>query len=80
MSDIDADNEQEQQMLDAIDKWLERDVRPHVLRLEHADEYPIEMVEQMKELGLFGALALTPLLWRQQTIRSNSCFALHRSV
>jgi alkylation response protein AidB-like acyl-CoA dehydrogenase len=55
MSDIDADNEQEQQMLDAIEKWLERDVRPHVLRLEHADEYPIEMVEQMKELGLFGA-------------------------
>ena len=55
MSDINADNDQEQQMLDAIEKWLERDVRPHVLRLEHADEYPIEMVEQMKELGLFGA-------------------------
>ena len=55
MSQIDADNDQEQQMLDAIEKWLERDVRQHVLRLEHADEYPIEMVEQMKELGLFGA-------------------------
>ena len=55
MSNIDTDNEQEQQMLDAIEKWLERDVRPHVLRLEHADEYRIEMVEQMKELGLFGA-------------------------
>jgi alkylation response protein AidB-like acyl-CoA dehydrogenase len=42
-------------ILDAIEKWLERDVRPHVLRLDHADEYPHEMVEQMKELGLFGA-------------------------
>jgi len=42
-------------ILDAIEKWLERDVRPHVLRLDHADEYPYEMVEQMKELGLFGA-------------------------
>ena len=42
-------------LLDAIEKWLERDVRPHVLRLEHADEYPHEMVEQMKALGLFGA-------------------------
>ena len=48
-------DEQEQVMLDAIDKWLERDVRPHVLKLDHADEYPHEMVEQMKELGLFGA-------------------------
>jgi alkylation response protein AidB-like acyl-CoA dehydrogenase len=48
-------NEEEAALLDAIDKWLNRDVRPHVLRLEHADEYPLEMVEQMKELGLFGA-------------------------
>ncbi len=48
-------NEEEAALLDAIDKWLNRDVRPHVLKLEHADEYPHEMVEQMKELGLFGA-------------------------
>jgi alkylation response protein AidB-like acyl-CoA dehydrogenase len=42
-------------ILDAITKWLDRDVRPHVLRLDHADEYPAEMVAQMQELGLFGA-------------------------
>lgn len=42
-------------ILESIDKWLERDVRPHVMRLDHADEYPFEIVEQMKELGLFGA-------------------------
>jgi len=48
-------HEQEAEILDAIEKWLERDVRPHVLRLEHADEYPFEWVEQMKEMGLFGA-------------------------
>jgi alkylation response protein AidB-like acyl-CoA dehydrogenase len=42
-------------ILDAVTKWLDRDVRPHVLRLDHADEYPAEMVEQMKALGLFGA-------------------------
>ncbi len=47
--------EEDEALLDAIEKWLERDVRPHVLRLEHADEYPHEMVAQMKELGLFGA-------------------------
>src|SRR5437588_9437358 len=50
-----VDAEQESALLDAVEKWLEREVRPHVLRLDHADEYPFEMVEQMKELGLFGA-------------------------
>ena len=45
----------EAQLLDAIDKWLDRDVRDKVMALEHADEYPHEMVAQMKELGLFGA-------------------------
>ena len=45
----------ERQLLDTIDRWLERDVRDQVLALEHADEYPHEMVAQMRELGLFGA-------------------------
>jgi alkylation response protein AidB-like acyl-CoA dehydrogenase len=43
------------QILDAIGKWLERDVRPKVRALEKKDEYPEKMVEQMKEFGLFGA-------------------------
>ena len=36
-------------------KWLERDVLPNVIELDHADEYPTTMVEQMREFGLFGA-------------------------
>src|ERR1044072_4575148 len=47
--------EEEGEILDAIERWLDRDVRPHVLALEHADTYPEEMVEQMKALGLFAA-------------------------
>ena len=43
------------QILDAIRKWLDRDVRPRVLELEHGDIYPTAMVEQMKAFGLFGA-------------------------
>ena len=50
-----AQAEFEAEILDAIEKWLARDVRPHVLKFDHADEYPHEMVEQMKQLGLFGA-------------------------
>src|SRR3970282_290070 len=45
----------EQQMLDAIERWLEREVAPHAARLEHDDIYPEAMVGQMTALGLFGA-------------------------
>ena len=45
----------DEQILAAIDRWLEREVRPHVMALEHADVWPEKMVEQMKALGLFGA-------------------------
>jgi len=43
-------------MLDAIEKWLDRDVRPHAAQLEHDDVWPAEMVERMKAFGLFGAV------------------------
>ncbi|MBX6373325.1 MAG: acyl-CoA dehydrogenase family protein [Acetobacteraceae bacterium] len=48
--------EQERLILDAVDRFLERHVRPVASKLEHADEYPAEIVERMKELGLFGAV------------------------
>jgi alkylation response protein AidB-like acyl-CoA dehydrogenase len=43
------------QILAAIDRWLEREVAPHAARLEHEDVWPAAMVEGMKKLGLFGA-------------------------
>jgi alkylation response protein AidB-like acyl-CoA dehydrogenase len=43
-------------ILDAIEKWLEKKVKPVAMQLEHDDEYPEDLVEDMKELGLFGAL------------------------
>ncbi len=45
----------EQIILDSIDRFLERDVRPVAKTLELADEYPHDIVEKMRELGLFGA-------------------------
>ncbi len=45
----------EQQILNSIERWVEREVRPIARRHDHADEYPLALVEQMKELGLFGA-------------------------
>lgn len=46
----------ERQMLDAIAKWIEKKVAPVAMQLEHDDIWPAELVEDMKELGLFGAL------------------------
>lgn len=43
------------QLMLAIDRWLEREVKPVVKEYDHADRYPADIVEQMKELGLFGA-------------------------
>ncbi len=45
----------EQIMLDAVDRFLEKEVRPVAKALELADEYPTDIVEKMKVLGLFGA-------------------------
>ena len=43
------------QILDAIDRWLAREVAPNVRQLEHDDVWPAQMVEQMQKFGLFGA-------------------------
>src|SRR5262249_10193748 len=38
----------------AVREWVEREVYPVASDYEHADEFPEPLVEQMKELGLFG--------------------------
>ena len=50
-----ASPEEERQFLDTIGRWVEKEVRPIARRFDQADEYPADLVEQMKELGLFGA-------------------------
>ena len=54
MSTQDAD--QERIILDMVDRFLEKEVKPYAWQLEHDDEYPAEIVEKMKEMGLFGCL------------------------
>jgi alkylation response protein AidB-like acyl-CoA dehydrogenase len=49
------DPDEERALLESIDRWIEREVRPVVMKHDHDDLYPAELVEQMKEMGLFGA-------------------------
>jgi alkylation response protein AidB-like acyl-CoA dehydrogenase len=54
-TDTIADNYDESLILDSVDRFLERDVRPVAHDLEASDTWPADIVESMKELGLFGA-------------------------
>lgn len=48
--------DEERELLDAIDRWIDRSLKPEVVRaFDHEDRYPEAIVEEMKALGLFGA-------------------------
>jgi alkylation response protein AidB-like acyl-CoA dehydrogenase len=47
-------NEEEQAIVDTVREFVDRDVRPVARELEHANEYPKKLIEQMKQLGVFG--------------------------
>ncbi len=50
------DEDQESLILDMLDRFLAVEVKPHVHELEYNDTYPTEIVEKMKEMGLFGCI------------------------
>ena len=50
-----SDAELNDQIVDAVRTWIDRDVIGSADAFEHADEFPQTMFEQMCEFGLFGA-------------------------
>jgi alkylation response protein AidB-like acyl-CoA dehydrogenase len=56
MSASASETSDERLILDAIERWLEQKVKPVAMQLEHDDIYPAELVSDMVEMGLFGAL------------------------
>ncbi|MBE0549902.1 MAG: acyl-CoA dehydrogenase family protein [Rubrivivax sp.] len=50
------DAELERMTVDAVEKFLESEVRPYAHALEKDDIYPAEIVEKMKAMGLFGCI------------------------
>ncbi|MGH7836954.1 MAG: acyl-CoA dehydrogenase family protein, partial [Candidatus Binataceae bacterium] len=49
------DESLDREIVEAVRRFVDRDVIPVASELEHADEYPHALVAKMKELGLFGA-------------------------
>ena len=44
------------ELVSAVRTFVEKEVTPVASDLEHRDEYPADLVRQMAELGLFGAV------------------------
>ncbi|MFF3379110.1 acyl-CoA dehydrogenase family protein [Streptomyces sp. NPDC002680] len=54
MSALDTLSEDERAVVGTVRDFVDKDVRPVVRELEHADTYPEALVERMKRLGVFG--------------------------
>ncbi len=48
--------EDQTEILKAVRSFVEKEILPVATELEHADEYPTDIVEGLKELGIFGLM------------------------
>ena len=46
----------QQEILAAVKDFVDNEIIPNAQELEHADEYPTDIVEGMKEMGIFGLM------------------------
>jgi alkylation response protein AidB-like acyl-CoA dehydrogenase len=52
--------DEEQAIVELVAKFVDNEVRPVVNELEHANTYPEALIEQMKELGVYGLAIPAP--------------------
>ena len=69
--DLDLDDE-ETSIVEVVRDFVDRRVRPVVQELEHGNTYPEELIEEMKELGIFGLAVPEP--WGEVSV-SAPCYA-----
>ena len=69
---IDELNEDERAMVGLVRDFVNREVRPVVRDLEHANTYPDKLIEQMKQLGIYGLAIPEP--WGDAQV-STPCYA-----
>jgi len=51
---------EEQQIVDLVARWVDDEVRPVVNELEHSNTYPEKLIEQMKQMGVYGLVIPEP--------------------
>jgi alkylation response protein AidB-like acyl-CoA dehydrogenase len=64
---------EEQFVVETVRTFVDKDVKPVVSELEHTNTYPAELIEAMKELGIFGLAIPEP--WGFAPV-SMPCYAL----
>jgi len=64
---------EERALVETVRDFVDRQVRPVVRELEHADTYPEDLIDQMKRLGIFGLAIGRPY---GEAEVSTSCYAL----
>lgn len=47
-------NDEETFLVKTVRDFIDREVKPSVQEVEHANEYPEKWVEQMKQIGIYG--------------------------
>ena len=61
----------EREIVALVAEWVDREVRPVVRQLEHDDTYPEQLIDQMKQLGVYGLAVPEP--WGDARV-STSCY------
>ena len=69
---MDGLTEEEAAIVSLVSEFVDREVKPVVRELEHANSYPGKLIDQMKEMGVFG-LAI-PQPWGETQV-SAQCYA-----
>src|SRR6202167_3369830 len=69
MSSLSAE---ERAVVATVAEFVDRDVRPVARELEHANTYPEKLIDQMKEMGIFGLAIPEP--WGEAHV-SAQCYA-----
>jgi alkylation response protein AidB-like acyl-CoA dehydrogenase len=69
---MDGLTEDEAEIVSLVGEFVDREVRPVVQELDHTNTYPGKLIDQMKEMGVFG-LAI-PQPWGETQV-SAQCYA-----
>ncbi|MBK1787122.1 acyl-CoA dehydrogenase family protein [Prauserella cavernicola] len=65
-------SEDEAAIVALVGEWVDREVRPAAQELDHTNTYPEKLIEQMKQLGIFGLAVPEP--WGEASV-SAQCYA-----